>query len=339
MGWRKTNWEEVIRVARQEAERFYSENLSPLTLRGLFYILVSRGVLPNTRAAYKGLSEQLAKARYEGKFPWHLLKDTTRRRIPLEAATSYPTKPLTAEELKKILEDYISAYTNVSVNPWEDQKYRVIVVVEKEALGDLVARMVEDVFPWGVYQVRVIRGYDSATDVHELAEAIAEIPQNQTPVVLQLGDFDPSGEDIVRDFRRRLAMLSKRQDIIFEKVAVTLEQIIELQLPCKPETADEIAKMRRDPRYKSYIQKLMSDERARKLVELYGSPEIRVELDALIALRPDVARQVLKAAIEKYFDWNIYNNVTKKKEEELKKKAEEIKQQSLAELQKLFSQK
>jgi hypothetical protein len=47
----------------------------------------------------------------------------------------------------------------------------------------------------------------------------------QRPVVLQLGDFDPSGEDIVRDFRERLMMLSKR-DVVFEKVAVTLDQVV-----------------------------------------------------------------------------------------------------------------
>jgi 5S rRNA maturation endonuclease (ribonuclease M5) len=227
------------------------------------------------------------------------------------------------------------------VNPWEDQPYRVIIVVEKEALGDLVAKFVEGVWEYGVFAVRVIRGYDSATDVHLLAETIAELPESQKPVILQLGDFDPSGEDIVRDLRERLMMLSKRTDIIFEKVAVTLDQIIELQLPAKPESIEEIQKMRRDPRYKGYIEKLTSlaqlDERVRRLIEMYGSPEIRVELDALVALAPDTFKRVLRNAIEKYFDWQIYNTVTKQREEELKKKAEEVRQKTMEEMNKLTS--
>jgi hypothetical protein len=338
--WRKSDI--LVEAAYQAAREYYQQHSTSLTLRGLFYILVSKNVIPNTKTAYKRLSEVLAKARYEGEFPWYLLKDATRRRIYKETATRYPTNPLSPEDLKKLLEDYINSYTNVSVNPWEDQHYRVIVVVEKEALADAIDKFIDEVWSLGVYQVRVIRGYDSATDIHELARTIEGIPSNQVPVILQLGDYDPSGEDIVRDFRERLEMLSKRSDIVFEKVAVTLDQIVDLQLPCKPETLEEIEKMRRDPRYKSYITKLQqlaeSDERVKKLLELYGSAEIRVELDALVALKPDEFKKILKAAIEKYFDHNVYNTVTKAREEELKKKAEQVKAESLENLKKLLGQ-
>jgi hypothetical protein len=332
----------LVEAAYQAAREYYQQHGTSLTLRGLFYILVSKNVIPNTKSAYKRLSEVLARARYEGEFPWYLLKDATRRKIYKEIETRYPTSPLSPEDLRKLLESYINSYTNVSVNPWEDQKYRVIVVVEKEALADAIDKFIDEVWSLGVYQVRVIRGYDSATDIRELASTIEGIPDTQTPVILQLGDYDPSGEDIVRDFRERLKMLSKRTDIVFEKVAVTLDQIVDLQLPCKPETLEEIEKMRRDPRYKSYIAKLQqhaeTDERVKKLLELYGSAEIRVELDALVALKPDEFKRVLKSAIEKYFDYNTYNTVTKAREEELKKKAEQVKAESLENLKKLLGQ-
>ena len=334
-----SKWDYVVEVARREAEAYFNQYGTALTLRGLFYILVSKNVIPNTVTAYHQLSAKLAKARYEDRFPWHLLRDTTRRSIRLEKETQYPDRPLTAEELKSILEYYIKNYVNVSVNPWEDQKHRVIVVVEKEALGDLVAQFIQEVWPHGVYAVRVIRGYDSATDVHLLAETIASLSANQKPVVLQLGDYDPSGEDIVRDLKERLMMLSKRQDIIFEKIAVTLDQILELQLPAKPESIEEIQKMRRDPRYKGYIEKLTTlaqlNERVRKLIEMYDSPEIRVELDALVALQPNTFKQVLRNAIEKYFDWQIYQTQTKAREEELRRRAEEVRQRTMQELSKL----
>lgn len=324
---------ELVDIAFREALSYYNQHGTALTLRGLFYILVSKNVIPNTVYSYQKLSRVLAQARYRGEFPWYLLKDATRRSIWMERQTYYQTKPLTADEIKSIIESYINSYYDVSVNPWEDQPYRVVVVVEKEALADAVSKFISEVFSFGVYQVRVIRGYDSATDVHNLAEILESIPSKQAPVVLQLGDYDPSGEDIVRDFRDRLRMLSKRGDIIFEKVAVTIDQIIDMQLPAKPESLDEINKMRRDPRYRKYIERIMSmaetDERVKKLIEVYGSPEIRVELDALVALRPDDFKQILRQAVEKYFDWSIYNTVTRAREEELRKKAEELKKQAI----------
>ena len=330
---------QLIEIARQEAEDYYNKHGTSLTLRGLFYILVSKNVIPNTVNSYKRLSAVLAEARYNGSFPWYLLRDSTRRFHYLETSTNYPSRPLTAEEIRKIIEDYIRSYTNVSVNPWDDQNCRIIVVVEKEALGDLVTRFIEEVWEHGVYQVRVIRGYDSATDLHDLANAISYIPENQTPVVLQLGDFDPSGEDIVRDFRERLMMLSHRRDIIFEKVAVTVDQIASLQLPCRPESAEELEKMRRDPRYENYMRRLREEaernETVRRLIEIYGSSEIRVELDALVALRADDFKQILRRAIEKYFDANIYNTVTQRRIQELREQAERVRRESLENLRNL----
>jgi hypothetical protein len=327
---------ELVEVALREAQSYYRQQGTALTLRGLFYILVSKNVIPNTVYSYQKLSRVLAQARYRGEFPWHLIKDATRRSIWMEPLSHYQTKPLSPEELKKIIEDYVNRYYDVSVNPWEDQKHRVVVVVEKEALADAVNKFISETFPFGVYQVRVIRGYDSATDVHNLAETLESVPSSQVPIVLQLGDYDPSGEDIVRDFRDRLRMLSRRDDVVFEKVAVTIDQIVEMQLPAKPESLEEIQKMRRDPRYKKYVERIQrlaeTDEKVRKLIEVYGSPEIRVELDALVALRPSEFKEILKKAIEKYFDWNIYETVTKVKEEKLKKMAEELKKQTIENL-------
>jgi DNA primase len=189
--------------------------------------------------------------------------------------------------------------------------------------------------------VRVIRGYDSATDLYELARDLSLIPASQRPVVLQLGDFDPSGEDIARDFKERLKTLSKRDDAIFEKIAVTLDQIISLDLPAKPESLEELAKLKRDPRYKTYIERIRElsekDERVRKLVEKYGSLEIRVELDALVALKPDEFKKILENSISRYFDEKIYEEITKRREEQLRRWAEEVRRETLENLRKLLN--
>ena len=332
---------ELVTKALEEAQEHYRLVGVPATLRELFYRLASKGVIALTKNDYKKLSDVLARARYRGEFPWHLMKDTSRQAPRwLEERTYYPTKALTEDDLKKVLEEYVNSYSNVSVNPWEDQKYRVFVVVEKDSLLDTVEAAVKRAFPFGVFQVRSIRGYDSATDVYNLALELGLVPENQKPVVLQVSDFDPTGEDIVRDFRERLVMLSNRKDIVFEKVAVTIDQVVDLDLPCKPEKLEEIQKLRRDARYGKHIAKIRElaerDPRVKALVDKYGTHEIRVEVEAMTALRPKEFEEALRKAIERYFDREVYEKVTKPKIEELKKKAEEVKATSSEALKRLL---
>jgi len=335
----RINWKEIIPEAERICRDHYNRYGVQLTLRGLFYILVSKGLIPNTKSAYKGLSRVLSKRRYEGKFSWDLIKDETRPSINLEDYEYYPTRPLSEEELKRAILNYIEQHTDVSVNPWEDQKYRVIVVVEKRALYDHFKRFIREVFPFGVYRVIPIRGYDSATDVKKVSDLVRSIREfhEQMPVILQFGDFDPSGEDIKRDFQERVKMLSKTKDIIFDVVAVKIDHIFKYNLPASPESLEEIEKLKRDPRYPKFIQKLMEheDPRVRELVKKTGGL-VRVEIDALVELVTEEFKKILKAAIEKYFDWEIYNTKTKEREKELKKKAEEYKRQSYENLKKLL---
>jgi hypothetical protein len=330
---------ELLLKALEEAQEHYRLVGVPATLRELFYRLASKGVIALTKNDYKKLSDALAKARYRGEFPWHLMKDTSRQSPRwLEERTYYPTKALTEDDLKKVLEDYVSNYSNVSVNPWEDQKCRVFVVVEKDSLLDTVEAIVKRAFPFGVFQVRSIRGYDSATDIYNLAVELGL--EGQRPVVLQIGDFDPTGEDIVRDFRERLMMLSRRKDIVFEKVAVTIDQVVDLDLPCKPEKLEEIQKLRRDARYGKHIAKIRElaskDPRVKALVDKYGTYEVRVEVEAMTGLKPREFEEALRKAIERYFDWDVYEKVTKPRIEELKRKSEEVKAASMEALRKLL---
>jgi len=330
------DWGRVAEIALKEAKEYYERNGFAITLRGLYYILMSKGVIPGTKQAYNNLSRAVSQARYRSKFPWHLIRDVTRKSYSLERSEYYADRELSEDELKQILESYIQSYFSVSVNPWNDQPNRIIILVEKEALLDAVTRVVNEVFPFGVYKIICTKGYDSATNIHEMAKLLKAIKESgQTPVVLALGDFDPSGEDIPRDARERLEMLSGTT-FIFEKVAVTKKHVLTLGLPPAPESPEEEAKLRRDPRFKGYYQRLMSDPEIRGIAEKYGGL-VRIELDAMVALKPDVFKEELRKAIERYFSWDIYNNVTKPREEELKKKTEEMRQKTLERMAKLIS--
>jgi hypothetical protein len=337
-------WAEVVEKALEEAEKHLKAIGEPPTLRELYYRLASMNLIPFTRSAYTTLSDKLAEARLEGRFPIMLIKDMSRRSATwLEQRTYYPTKPLTEEELLRALESYIDSYSDVTVNPWEDQRYRVIMVIEKDSLYDTVETVVKRVFPFGVYHLKSIKGYISVSEAYNLARIIDVIPEHQKPVILYIGDYDPSGQDIARDLNEKLSKLTRRKDYIFEKIAVTIDQIIELDLPCTPDTYEEIMKMRRDSRYKSHIRSIdelsMKDARVKNLIEKVGTKEIAVEVEALTALRPKEFEEIIKNRIEKYFDYKTYEEKTKPKIEELKRKAEEVRTANLEVLKKLTSPK
>jgi hypothetical protein len=93
-------------------------------------------------------------------------------------------------------------------------------------------------------------------------------------------------------------------------------------LPYAPESEEEIKKLKRDTRYDKFVQQ-------------HGL--MRVELDALISLKLEEFKQIIKQSIEKHFDYNIYNNITVKKIEEAKQRSEEIAKINLSKLNKLFS--
>jgi len=324
MSEKRINWGEVANIAMKEAENYYEKQGDAMTLRGLFYVLVSKNVIPNTKTAYKTLSETLAKLRYAGKFPPHLLKDVTRVSDYLEQSEYY-AKELSEEELKKEIDHLIDRLSKYSINPWSDQKHRVLIALEKEALFDITKSWIKDLtvdgIEIGIYQLKCLKGFDSATDIITLARILKALTKDgYTPVVLIISDFDPSGEEIVRDFQNRLSSLSGVK-FISEKILVTFDQIRKFNLPSAPETAEEVEKLRRDPRYK-------------KFVEQYGL--VRVESDAMFSIIPEATKEIIHQAILKYFDMNIFNEKTKKRMEEARSKSDEAKKKMKERIEKML---
>lgn len=89
----RINWNEVIEQARNIV---YSYDTG-VTLRQLFYQLVSRQVLPNKQSYYQSLSKYTAAARREGTFP--PLIDRTRQILQPRAFTG-------PDDAKKFTEKY-----------------------------------------------------------------------------------------------------------------------------------------------------------------------------------------------------------------------------------------
>ena len=67
---------------------------------------------------------------------------------------------------------------------------------------------------------------------HGGAEKIAA--EDRPVFIYYFGDYDPSGLDIARNVEERIYEFAPSADVHFERSAVTLEQIQELNLPTRP---------------------------------------------------------------------------------------------------------
>jgi hypothetical protein len=113
---------------------------------------------------------------------------------------------------------------------WEDQEYRPEVWVEKEALIGIVA---QGCSPWRVPRL-ACKGYLSQSEMYGAALRMKRrVDNGQTPVVIHLGDHDPSGVDMSRDNSARLDLMVG-QPVEFRRIALTMEQVREYDPPPNP---------------------------------------------------------------------------------------------------------
>lgn len=176
----RISWPPVI----ERSAEIVREYNTPVTLRQVFYRLVSEGAIPNTEPAYKRLSSLTAEARREGTHP--PFADNTRE-IYRPGSFESP------EEARRWLAD---AYRR---DRTEGQPYTIFVASEKST-------MVAQLQSWfGEHGIPVValRGYGSQTYVDEIAEDVKA--QDRPAKIIYAGDFDPSGMDIERDLRDRLS--------------------------------------------------------------------------------------------------------------------------------------
>lgn len=241
----------------------YARDGYDLTLRQLYYQFVARGLLANRTASYNRLGRIVSDARLCGIIDWNHVSDRTRNPV------IWSTSDSPQEELNSLAEGYF-------LHRWRDTPYRVEIWVEKEALAGVVNR------PAGSLMVDYFacKGYVSQSEMWRAGRRLAGYAAaGQTPVVLHLGDHDPSGIDMSRDIQDRLRtfMDGWSDELEFKRIALTMEQVRELNPPPNP------AKVT-DSRYEDYLRE-------------YG-PE-SWELDAL---DPAALSTLIRQQVEPYRD-------------------------------------
>ena len=216
----KQKLEQVGKIIEHYAAQGYR-----LTLRQLYYQLVSQAVIPNKKTEYAKLSKLLVNGRMAGEVDWDAIEDRLR----------IPKIPYWVRGITDALNDTISQYR---LNRMEGQDNYIEVWCEKDALSNVLYRVTEK------YHIKLMinRGYSSCTAMHDAFERF-DVQVN--PHILYLGDHDPSGLDMVKDIENRLDDFGV-EDLVVRHVAITREQIDEYQPPPNP------AKVT-DPRARDYI--------------------------------------------------------------------------------------
>jgi hypothetical protein len=260
----RLDWNTIL----ERAAAIVSDYDTGVTLRQLFYRLVAAELLPNTQGAYKALSSHTAEARRQGAFPD--LIDRTRQ-IHRDVSFAGP------EDARRFL---FSLYRR---DRTEGQAFSLYLGVEKNGI-------VEQLRSWfGDYGVPILAlgGYSSQSYVQNVAADVGE--QGRPAVLIYAGDFDPSGEDIDRDFLARTGCFLETV-----RVALTPEQVKDYELP--PQPGKE------------------TDSRATGFVRRHGQL-LQVELDAL---PPDVLHSLYQEAVAPYWDMSAYlTSLVKEKEDRL----------------------
>lgn len=266
----------------EESKKILQGYFDAITLRQLYYRLVSKDLIENKQSQYQYLSKALKEGRLSGRIPFSSIEDRTRE------ANGGDYHYLEPEERLRFAWDNFTDVVDRQRRPqWEGQDYYIEVWVEKQALENIFNSIANRK---GVTSF-ACRGYAGWTSLKEAEERFRNHPDKEKKIIYY-GDFDPSGKDIERFIQESMRDVFGMH-IQVERVALTKDQIDEYELPPQP------AK-RSDARYEDFVAK-------------HG--DMAVELDAL---DPELLEDMIEESINEYWDEDYYYNEVKPKEEEEK---------------------
>lgn len=257
-----------------------------LTLRQLYYQLVSRDIIPNKQSEYAKLSGILKEGRMAGIVDWNAIEDRLRR----------PSVPSSWNTPKDIINSALNSY---ELPRQDGQETYIEVWVEKDALSGVLRRVTER------YHVPILvnRGYSSVSSMYDSYKRFTRaMGKGQDVVILYLGDFDPSGLDMVNDIENRILEFynGNDQDYLSQNtfkikpIALTKAQIKQYSPPPNP------AKI--------------TDPRAKEFIKLHGATSWEVD-----ALPPKVLNKLLEDNITDIIDVDKYLDICEREEADKKK--------------------
>jgi hypothetical protein len=251
----------------------------PLSVRQIHYYLLNYlplmhaakpdSVYRNNLKSYKALDELLTRARIAGDVSFSAIHDSTRPVICWNVFAQ--PGPFICSQLNRFLKGY---YRDLM----QSQPNHVEIIGEKNTIeGALRPVAAEYTIPYTIG-----RGYASLPPRHDMAVRFRRSGKQQL-ILLVLSDFDPEGEDIGRSFAQSMRDDFGIENIVPKKVALTSEQVRQLNLP--PNLTAKATSSRRN-----------------RFVQRHGEHVFEME-----AIPPPTAQQFLRDAIDAVIDVAAYN--------------------------------
>lgn len=242
----------------------------PLTVRQVYYQAVARLIVPNDQNQYKRTSRVLTTLRREDLLDWSAIEDRTRRTIDKRGVSNL--QAWATEQMGSFFNwrYYHRCYV-------QQQTVYVELATEKDALS----KIVEDAAWMYCTRVNVVRGQVSATMVNDMATRFEEAAyRGQRPVLLYLGDLDPSGIAIPKALVRNM-WDHHGVRVELRRVALQPEQVAQYSLPVSLDAAK-----RTDNNFGAWVRE-------------YGIKQAAVELDAL---HPESLTGIVEGALKLVYD-------------------------------------
>jgi hypothetical protein len=264
----------ILRILKERRDYW------PLTVRQVHYALLndapliharkSRSRYTNTVQCYKAAIDLVARARLAGDISWGAIDDETR---PVETWRVYPSiAPFVRHDLDRFLKGY---YRNLL----QSQPNHIEIVGEKNT----VARIIRTVAGEYCVPVTIGRGYSSLPPRWKMAQRF-RASGKENLVVLVVSDHDPEGDDIPHSFARSMRDDFGIEEIVTKKVALTHDQVDELQL-----APNNLEAKKTSSRYKRFVAR-------------YGKDVFELE-----AVPPPELQRLLREAIDDVLDMNAFN--------------------------------
>jgi hypothetical protein len=191
-----------------------------VNVRRIFYLAVSAKVVNKTEQEAERVQKCVLKLRREGRISYEAIVDELRNVI---------APPLWADA-RDFLDSVIPQFRT---DPWADVKTLVLVFSEKAGMSPILREVTEryavPLFPTG--------GYASETFTWDAAQLATRA--GKPVVVLQVGDYDNSGLDMMRAAEGRLRAMVAPLPVRFVRVAIKPDHIAQYDLPTRPQKEDK----------------------------------------------------------------------------------------------------
>jgi len=142
-----------------------------LTLRQLYYQLVSRDIIPNTERSYKNVGRLVTDGRNAGHIDWNMIEDRNRDTV-IPSHWKNPGEIISA------------AAHSFRIDKWRDQHCHIEVMVEKDALSGIL----EPICRRLDIGLTANKGYSSASMMYEIGQRLFDKYEDDKEILLTAGE-------------------------------------------------------------------------------------------------------------------------------------------------------